>query len=239
MIRQVQRGSGLIRRDEMPGFRVEMPHWGEGGYRDGCAVTNRYFPILEPGKREDQERPPGGGLFRLRRVTWKSRKSHHPQVTKGACSWFGPPSSGSLTPTKLRGPAPNGHPCPSGALAASMPLGPLRVVCVRPAPKSRLAVFEPLAYEDQKQIKSRSKADRGRIRAGLRAKDTGGLVGVSLLTKALAPPPNNWCLKCSIREQAHSHKDGGAISIIVGAWTGLFPAKAGPTNRPRAPVDRL
>ena len=161
MIRQVQRGSGLIRRDEMPGFRVEMPHWGEGGYRDGCAVTNRYFPILEPKKREDQERPPGGGLFRLRRVTWKSRKSHHPQVTKGACSWFGPPSSGSLTPTKLRGPAPNGHPCPSGALAASVPLGPLRVVCVRPAPKSRLAVFEPLAYEDQKQIEGGSGPDCG------------------------------------------------------------------------------
>jgi hypothetical protein len=34
-----------------------------------------------------------------------------------------------------------------------MRLGPLRVVCVRPAPKSRLAVFEPFAYEDQKQIK--------------------------------------------------------------------------------------
>ena len=69
MIRQVQRGSGLIWRDEMPGFRVEMPHWGEGGYRGGCVVTNRYFPIPESGKREGQERPPGGGLFRLRRVT--------------------------------------------------------------------------------------------------------------------------------------------------------------------------
>ncbi len=66
-----------------------------------------------------------------------------PQVTKGACSRLGPTSSGSLTPTTLRGPAPNGHPCPSGALAASMPLGPLRVVYVRPAPKSRFAVFEP------------------------------------------------------------------------------------------------
>jgi hypothetical protein len=36
-----------------------------------------------------EERLPGGRLFRLRRVTWKSRKSHHPQVTKGACSWLG------------------------------------------------------------------------------------------------------------------------------------------------------
>ena len=41
--------------------------------------------------RQDQDhgRLPGGRLFRLRRATWKSRKSHHPQVTKGACSWFG------------------------------------------------------------------------------------------------------------------------------------------------------
>jgi len=76
-----------------------------------------------------------------------------PQVTKGACSWLGPPSSGSLTSTTLRGPAPNGHPCPDGALAASMRLDLLRVVCVRPAPKSRLAVFGMFVYEDQKQIK--------------------------------------------------------------------------------------
>jgi hypothetical protein len=31
-----------------------------------------------------------------------------------------------------------------------MPLGPLRVVCVQPAPKSRFVVFELFAYEDQK-----------------------------------------------------------------------------------------
>ena len=47
---------------------------------------------------------------------------------------------GSLTPTTLRGPAPNGHPCPDGALAASMRLDPLRIACARPAPKSRFAV---------------------------------------------------------------------------------------------------
>jgi hypothetical protein len=63
-----------------------------------------------------------------------------PQVTKGPGSWFGPPASATRTPTTLRGPAPNGHPCPDGALAASMPLDPLRVVCVWPAPKSRFAV---------------------------------------------------------------------------------------------------
>jgi len=33
-----------------------------------------------------------------------------------------------------------------------MPLGPLRVVCVRPAPKSRFVVFELSANEDQEQI---------------------------------------------------------------------------------------
>jgi hypothetical protein len=41
-----------------------------------------------------------------------------------------------------------------------MRLGPLRETCVQPAPKSRLAVIEPFAYEDQKQIRSRSEADR-------------------------------------------------------------------------------
>ena len=60
----------------------------------------------------------------------------------------------TLTPTKLRGPAPNGHPCPDGALAASLRLGPLRETCVQPAPKSRLAVTGLFAFEDQKQIKS-------------------------------------------------------------------------------------
>ncbi len=37
-----------------------------------------------------------------------------------------------------------------------MPLGPLRETCVQPAPKSRLAVFEPLRMK----IKSRSRASR-------------------------------------------------------------------------------
>jgi hypothetical protein len=60
----------------------------------------------------------------------------------------------TLTPTTLRGPAPNGHPCPDGALAASMRLGPLRVVCVRPAPKSRFVSSECYVHEVQKQINS-------------------------------------------------------------------------------------
>ena len=68
----------------------------------------------------------------------------------------------TLTPTTLRGPAPNGHPCPDGALAASMRLGPLRIVCVRPAPKSRFASSECYVYEnpDQKRINSESTASR-------------------------------------------------------------------------------
>ena len=63
------------------------------------------------------------------------------------------PRRGSFTPVPLRGPAPNGHPCPDGALAASMRLGPLRDTCVQPAPKSRLAVSGSSAYEDQRRIK--------------------------------------------------------------------------------------
>jgi len=95
---------------------------------------------------QDQRHLPNGRHFAFGELLGKA-----PQVTKGACSWFGPTSSGSLTPTTLRRPAPNGHPCPDGALAASLRLGPLRVVCVQPAPKSRLAVTEPFVFEDQKR----------------------------------------------------------------------------------------
>jgi hypothetical protein len=63
-----------------------------------------------------------------------------PQVTKGSCSRLGPTSSGTFTQATLRGPAPNGHPCPDGALAASIPLDPLHATCVQPAPKSRSVV---------------------------------------------------------------------------------------------------
>jgi len=100
----------------------------------------------------DQEHLPGGRLFRLRRVTWKSTPSNQ------RCLLLVGPllRRGSFTPVSLRGPAPNGHPCPDGALAASLRLGPLRETCVQPAPKSRLASSGRLAYEDQdqKQIKS-------------------------------------------------------------------------------------
>jgi hypothetical protein len=74
---------------------------------------------------------------------------------------------GSFTPVLLRGPAPNGHPCPDGALAASMRLDPLRKTCVQPAPKSRLAVDGLAVYEDQKRITSKSKGDGGRASSRL------------------------------------------------------------------------
>ena len=61
---------------------------------------------------------------------------------------------GSFTPVSLRGPAAIRHPWRRAALAASMPLGPLRETCVRPAPKSRLVSSECYVHEDQKQINS-------------------------------------------------------------------------------------
>ncbi|KGF65312.1 hypothetical protein LT42_05010 [Pseudomonas lutea] len=67
---------------------------------------------------------------------------------------------GSFTPVLLRGPAPNGHPCPDGALAASMRLDPLRKTCVQPAPKSRFAVSGIFADEEQKQSNSRATAEQ-------------------------------------------------------------------------------
>jgi hypothetical protein len=93
--------------------------------------------------RELGFRPYGGSLFpTAEKVTKKAVLLVWPLLRRG-----------SFTPVPLRGPAPNGHPCPDGALAASMRLGPLRETCVQPAPKSRLAVFELFVSEDQKQIK--------------------------------------------------------------------------------------
>jgi hypothetical protein len=85
---------------------------------------------------QDQWPLPNGRAFRLRRVTWKNTPSNQ------GCLLLVRPllRRGSLTPTTLSEPAPNGHPCPDGALAASMRLDPLRVACARPAPKSRFAV---------------------------------------------------------------------------------------------------
>ena len=121
-----------------------------------------------------------------------------PQVTKGLCSWLGPPSSGSLTPVLLRGPAPNGHPCPDGALAASMRLGPLRKTCVQPAPKSRLAVTVLFAQEDKSKSKS----------FPAEASPTGCThrsVGAGLLANAVVLL-GGWRLKKCFRQQAGSYR---------------------------------
>ncbi len=76
-----------------------------------------------------EERLPGGRLFRLRRVTWKNRKSHHPQVTKGVCSWLGSSCVGipslrrrSVGPRRTDIPvltALSPHPCGSAHCASS------------------------------------------------------------------------------------------------------------------------
>jgi hypothetical protein len=50
-----------------------------------------------------------------------------------------------------------------------MRLGPLHETCVQPAPKSRLTVSGLFAYEDHKQIKSRSKADQKQIKSRSKA----------------------------------------------------------------------
>ena len=105
---------------------------------------------------QDQGRLPGGRLFRLRRVTWKNTPSN-----QGCLLLVGPfLRQGSFTSVSLRGPAAIRHPWRGAALAASMPFGPLHETCVQPAPKSRLAVFGLFAYEDQRQIKGKSKDSR-------------------------------------------------------------------------------
>jgi hypothetical protein len=92
--------------------------------------------MFDQDQDQDQGRLPGGRLFRLRRVTWKSTPSNQ------GCLLLVWPflRQGSFTPVPLRGPAAIRHPWRGAALAASMPLGPLRETCVQPAPKSRLAV---------------------------------------------------------------------------------------------------
>ncbi|SER76387.1 hypothetical protein SAMN03159444_04982, partial [Pseudomonas sp. NFACC02] len=75
---------------------------------------------------------------------------------------------------------------PDGALAASMPLGPLRVVCVWPAPKSRFVVSGLLRYEDQDQKRSAPCAFVGRR---INGRSNAKPVGVSLLTNAVCHSP--------------------------------------------------
>ncbi len=105
---------------------------------------------------QDQGRLPGGRLFRLRRVTWKSTPSNQ------GCLLLVWPflRQGSFTPVPLRGPAAIRHPWRGAALAASMPLGPLRETCVQPAPKSRFVSSGRYVFEDQDQKQSKATASR-------------------------------------------------------------------------------
>ena len=65
----------------------------------------------------------------LRRLTFGKRPKSKQKVLPLAS---GPTSSGSLVPSLLQGPAAKGHPWPIAALAASMPLNPLRNDSTRP-----------------------------------------------------------------------------------------------------------
>jgi hypothetical protein len=118
--------------------------------------------ILDQDQDQNLRRRPNGLGFRLRRVTWKSRKSHHPQVTKGACSWFGPSFVGvpSLRSRSV-GPPPSAihgggrlsrHPCRSAHGAGpAFSLHPSRV-------------WWCLGFLRLK-IKSRSEADQKQVRS--------------------------------------------------------------------------
>ena len=90
----------------------------------------------------------GADCFAFGDLLLKSTKS------KQKCLLSGWPflRQGSFTPVSLRGPAAIRHPWRGAALAASMPLGPLRETCVQPAPKSRLASLGLIVYEDQKRF---------------------------------------------------------------------------------------
>jgi hypothetical protein len=74
-----------------------------------------------------------------------------------------------------------------------MPLGPLRVAYVQPAPKSRFVVSGLLWYEDQKQ--ERALRCLGKAFLWLNTKP----VGVSLLTNAVCHSP--------LMKLAHSHHE--------------------------------
>ncbi|SER23909.1 hypothetical protein SAMN03159444_03588 [Pseudomonas sp. NFACC02] len=128
---------------------------------------------------------------------------------QGSSSWLGPPASGTRTPTTLRGPAPNGHPCPDGALAASMPLGPLRVACVWPAPKSRFVVSGLLRYQNQDQDQDQDQDQKRSAPCAFVGRRINGRsnakpVGVSLLTNAVCHSPLI-VLNHRIRGQARSY----------------------------------
>jgi hypothetical protein len=158
------------------------------------------------GQGQGQGRLPGGRLFRLRRVTWKSTPSN-----QGCLLLVWPlVPRGSFTPVSLRGPAAIRHPWRGAALAASMPLGPRSETCVQPAPKSRLAVTEPFVYEDQKQINGfPGRTGFSREEAGVTTTNFTDytrcfLVGPALAGKRPVHTPSMLILKTRLIDRSHA-----------------------------------
>jgi hypothetical protein len=176
------------------------------------------------GLRGDQERLPNGLWFRLRRVTWKSTPSN-----QGCLLLVGPLlRRGSFTPVPLRGPAPNGHPCPDGALA--------RIHAARPTARRLRSACTQVAIgvvwnSCARRSRSRSRASRlkpvlqsrrfhrctrcfvGLALAGKRPAQAPKflltvplVVGASLLANAVSQTPDIRWMYRPLREQAHSHK---------------------------------
>ena len=119
--------------------------------------------------RRDQEPRPNGLLFRLRRVTFK-KPGAGPTKSNQKCLLSVWPflRQGSFTPVSLRGPAPNGHPCPqrrSRRIHAARPTPrDLRSACTQVAIGGDWAFCVRRSKANQKQIRSRSEADQKKIR---------------------------------------------------------------------------
>jgi hypothetical protein len=124
-----QRGGGSAMKMSTDPLLPRLSHSSSSSHRVPCTAGN----LNTPRNSGAADRT----LANARSVSPSASYLKRHQVTKCPGSWLGPTSSGSFTPATLRGHAPNGHPCPCGALAASMPLGPLHAACVQPAPKSR------------------------------------------------------------------------------------------------------
>jgi hypothetical protein len=131
--------SGLSVADESP----DLPSSSERG--PGCQSSSVSHRVSCAAGNLDTPRNRGAAdraLANARPVSPPASYLKRHQVTKCPGSRLGPRSSGSLTSATLRGPAAIRHPWRGAALAASMPLGPLRDACVQPAPKSRSASSE-------------------------------------------------------------------------------------------------
>jgi hypothetical protein len=139
--------SGLSVADESPdlppsSYRGPGCQSSSVSHRVSCAAGN----LDTPRNRGAADR----ALANARPVSPPASYLKGHQVTKCPCSWLGPTSSGSFTPATFRGPAAIRHPWRGAALAASMPLGPLRATCVQPAPKSRFVASGVIAHLEAK-----------------------------------------------------------------------------------------